>query len=62
MPVGGACVASSGRSSASSGKGTHVSSPYVPHRPKEGWGHGWEVGLGIVTVVLLILAILSLIL
>ena len=33
-----------------------MSSPYVPHRPKEGWGHGWEVGLGIVTVVLLILA------
>ena len=38
-----------------------MSSIYDPHRPKEGWGRGWEVGLGVVVAFLIVLAILALI-
>lgn len=44
-----------------SGRRTLVSSIYDPHRPKEGWGRGWEVGLGAIVAFLVLLAILAII-
>ncbi len=38
-----------------------MSSMYEPHRPREGWGRTWEVGLGAVVAFLILLAILALI-
>lgn len=36
-----------------------MSSIYDPHRPKEGWGRGWDMALGVVVAFLIVLAILA---